>query len=180
MRWTRITNPQTRESNVKRSRVLTRVLLGSSLLLAIPLHAEIYKSEGPDGTPTFSDAPLPGSQEVQLPEENIADPVEVIPALESVTEPASRPPQSSTDEATGNAEAFRPFYKEEYSGEKRKEILNAEQRDEVLNADERHEVLDAAERDEVGEATSRHEVQDAGARDEVRDAGARREVGHEP
>lgn len=175
---------QSNRINVKLPGAMAAALLAGTLSLAAPTHAEIYESESSDGTPTFSDTPAPGSHEVQLPEGNVADPFESIPALESDAEPAPRPSNPGPADGKNNAGTpgpdYWPTYADDESGETRKEVLNAEARDEVLNADERVEVLDADERREVGEATPRHEVQRADPRDEVLNAGQRREVGHEP
>jgi hypothetical protein len=55
-----------------------RLLLFPLLLaLSCTAAAQVYKSTDADGNVVFSDTPVAGSEEVEIPEPNLADPVEV-------------------------------------------------------------------------------------------------------
>ena len=55
-----------------------RLLLFPLLLaLSYTAAAQVYKSTDADGNVVFSDTPAAGSEEVEIPEPNLADPVEV-------------------------------------------------------------------------------------------------------
>jgi hypothetical protein len=58
---------------IKFRQLLFPVMLG----LSCTLQAQVYKSTDADGNVIFSDTPAADSEEVQIPEPNLADPVEV-------------------------------------------------------------------------------------------------------
>jgi hypothetical protein len=53
------------------------------LALSAIVRAEIYQSKDADGNPVFTDTPSAGAEKVDLPQENIADAVEVPPEAEA-------------------------------------------------------------------------------------------------
>jgi hypothetical protein len=58
---------------IKFRQLLFPVMLG----LSCTLQAQVYKSTDADGNVIFSDTPTADSEEVEIPEPNLADPVEV-------------------------------------------------------------------------------------------------------
>lgn len=58
---------------IKFRQFLFPVMLG----LSCTLQAQVYKSTDADGNVIYSDTPGAGSEEVEIPEPNLADPVEV-------------------------------------------------------------------------------------------------------
>lgn len=63
-----------------------------TLLLESGVMAQIYETVDDQGNPVFSDTPLPGSEEVELPAENIAD------APPPSTPPAELAPESQPEQ----------------------------------------------------------------------------------
>jgi hypothetical protein len=77
--------------------ILVTLLLGSGVT------AQVYQTVDDQGNPVFSDIPSPGSKEVELPTENIADAPPHSNHSAEVT-PKSQPEQSAQQRKTGKGE----------------------------------------------------------------------------
>ncbi len=115
-------------------------------ILAVTLsaiaQAEIYESKDAEGNPVFTDSPAPGAEEVDLPQTNVADPVEELP---------------------GEADALEGAQTSANPHEQRSHIVvipdsRNEEVERDFEADQPHEVLDAEERYEVGDDPTAEEL----------------------
>jgi hypothetical protein len=142
---------------------MTVSVLGASL--SLKADEEIYKDTDEEGVPVFSDIPTPGSTEVELPPENIADPV--TPRPEQEREASEVPSQGA-----GNGTIPGGVYGaggndplEDIMGAKRREerdvtgggtpgkghdLSDAEDRYNPSEADERYTPSDADQSREIG------------------------------
>ena len=120
--------------------------LASLLIMALSwnVSAEIYESKDAQGNTVFTDTPTAGAEQVDLPQENIADAVKVPPQSEAMEAPAT--PTTAADNA-GRSNVV--------------EIPNSrsEQLEREIAADRPHEVLDAEKRYEVGDTPSAEELE---------------------
>ena len=114
-----------------------------AVTLSVIAQAEVYESKDAEGNAVFTDSPVPGAEEVDLPQTNIADRVEELPGEVSASEStqiSARPHEQQSDVVvipnTRNEEVERDF-----------------------EADQPHEVLDAEERYEVGDDPTAEELQ---------------------
>ena len=114
------------------------------MALSAIARAEIYESKDADGNPVFTDIPTAGAEKVDLPQENIADSVEVPPEAEAA-KASVRP--STSRETTGHGNVV-------VIPDSRNERLERE-----LAADMPHEVLEAEERYEVGDNPTAEEME---------------------
>lgn len=77
-----------------------------TLALSWSAQAEIYESRDAQGNPVFTDTPTAGAERVDLPQENIADAVNVPSQRESVEAPATPaaaiPEPAARSEESGN------------------------------------------------------------------------------
>ena len=106
--------------------------------------AEIYESKDAEGNPVFTDTPAAGAEKVDLPQENIADAVEVPPGAEAAEASGSNSPANAT-EGPGKVVVI---------PDSRNEQLERE-----LAADKPHEVLEAEQRYEVGDNPTAEEME---------------------
>ena len=106
--------------------------------------AEIYESKDAEGNPVFTDTPAAGADKVDLPQENIADAVEVPPGAEAAEASGSHSPANAA-EGHGNVVVI---------PDSRNEQLERE-----LAADKPHEVLEAEQRYEVGDNPTAEEME---------------------
>ena len=106
--------------------------------------AEIYESKDAEGNPVFTDTPTAGAEKVDLPQENIAESVELTPEAEAAKASVS---SSSSREVTGQGTVV--------------EIPNArnEELERALAEDRPHEVLDAEKRYEAGDNPTAEEIE---------------------
>jgi hypothetical protein len=117
-----------------------------AMALSMVVRAEIYESKDSEGKPVFTDTPTAGAEKVVLPQENIADAVEVPPAAKAIEAPA--PGISSTSKETaGHSDVV-------VVPDSRNERLESE-----LAADRPHEVLEAEKPYEVGDNPSAEELE---------------------
>jgi len=114
------------------------------MALSAIARAEIYESKDADGNPVFTDTPTAGAEKVDLPQENIADSVEVPPEAEAAKASVS---PSTSKETTGHGNVI-------VIPNSRNERLERE-----LAADRPHEVLEAEERYEVGDNPTAEEME---------------------
>ena len=119
---------------------ITSLACVMTMALSWNVHAEIYKSEDAQGNPVFTDTPTAAAEKVDLPQENIADAVEVPSEHKSIEAP------DAVTEAAGQGDVV--------------VIPNSrnEQLEKEVAADRPHEVLDAEERYEVGDTPSAEEI----------------------
>ena len=114
------------------------------------VQAQVYESKDAQGNTVYSDTPVPGAKQIELPATSIADPV---PQRSSTTESQGAPHSIGSQHGNvmtpGDERTMRQA--EDESGE-RHEVLDADQRHEVLDADSRHEVMGAEPRREVLDA----------------------------
>ena len=75
---------------------------GVALALSWGVQAEIYESTNAQGNPVFTDTPSAGAEQVDLPQENIADAVTMAPEPVSVDEPAAPEQSAVRPEESGN------------------------------------------------------------------------------
>ena len=75
---------------------------GVALALSWGVQAEIYESTNAQGNPVFTDTPTAGAEQVDLPQENIADAVKMSPEPMSVDEPAAAEQSAVRPEESGN------------------------------------------------------------------------------
>jgi len=73
-----------------------------ALALSCGVQAEIYESTNAQGNPVFTDKPTAGAEQVDLPQENIADAVTMAPEPVSVDEPAAPEQSAVRPEESGN------------------------------------------------------------------------------
>ena len=115
-------------------------------ILAVTLsaiaQAEVYESKDAAGNPVFTDSPVQGAEEVDLPQTNIADRVEEMPGDTSASEGMRTP--AGSDEKPDNVVVIPNTRNDEI------------ERD--FEADQPHEVLDAEKRYEVGDDPSAEEL----------------------
>jgi hypothetical protein len=116
-----------------------------AMALSTVVQAEIYESKDSEGKPVFTDTPTAGAEKVVLPQENIADAVEVPPAAKALE--AAAPDTPASKEATGHSDVV-------VVPDSRNERLESE-----LAADRPHEVLEADKRYEVGDNPSAEELE---------------------
>ncbi len=126
--------------------------------------AEIYETRDAEGNPVFTDTPTPDSEVVDLPEANVADPVNVpSTAREADQDEGGKPSQpmpgsQGTVRHDNSPVIVTDDEREIDAPEAGWEIGEAEARDEVLEADPRREVLEAEPRHETSGAEPRREV----------------------
>lgn len=113
------------------------------MTLSWNVRAEIYESKDAQGNSVFTDTPSAEAKKVELPQENIADAVEV-PAATEVMEGRGNPATAKGAAEHGDVVVI---------PNNRNERLESE-----LGADRPHEVLDAEERYEVGDTPSAEEI----------------------
>ena len=104
--------------------------------------AEVYESKDAEGNPVFTDSPVEGAEEVDLPQTNISDHVEEMPGEASASEDTQTSVRA--DEQPDNVVVIPNTRNEEI------------ERD--FEADQPHEVLDAEERYEVGDDPTAEEL----------------------
>lgn len=114
------------------------------MALSAIARAEVFESKDADGNPVFTDTPAAGAEKVDVPQENIADSVEVSPEAEAAKASVS---PSTSKETTGQGNVV-------VIPNSRNERLERE-----LAADRPHEVLEAEERYEVGDNPTAEEME---------------------
>jgi len=120
-------------------------LIGCLLLMANSAVAQVYENEDAQGNTVFSDAPSPGSEQLELPAANIADaPPEI--------------PESAPAEPTGDGPNIVVIPNSH--NEKVEQEWREGQRVDVRETEPRREVREAEPRHEVRNAEPRHEAQD--------------------
>ena len=117
-----------------------------AMALSTAVRAEIYESKDSEGKPVFTDTPTGGAEKVVLPQENIADAVEVPPEARAAEAPATGIPPDNKG-STGHGDVV-------VVPDSRNERLDSE-----LAADRPHEVLEAEKRYEVGDNPSAEEIE---------------------
>ena len=122
---------------------ITPLACAFAIALSTAAQAEIYESKDAEGNPVFTDTPTAGSQEVKLPQDNVADSVTVPP--QPAPEPAAKPPTVQSQEQQSNVTVIHDSRNEELLRE--------------LAADRPHEVLEAEKRYEVGDDPTPEELQ---------------------
>jgi hypothetical protein len=70
--------------------MLRSILMLLALGFCLVADAQVYQSTDEQGNPVFSDTPVPGGEEVEVPEPNVGDAVEV-PPPPPPPEPVERP-----------------------------------------------------------------------------------------
>ena len=83
---------------------LRQLFFALMLGLSCTLQAQVYKSTDADGNVIFSDTPAGDSEEVEIPEPNLADPVEVpeyVPPPKPQPEPAGPIDRKNEEELVG-------------------------------------------------------------------------------
>jgi hypothetical protein len=157
--------------------LVSTIVLGLALLSgSTAAHAQVYESRDAAGNPVFSDTPSPGAEVVDLPESNVADPVDVPsapPAADPETEAGAESQSGPVPATQGTASG--PGDKVIVIGDERLEAASESGR-KIGQAQPREQVLDAEPREEVLDAEPREQVLDAEPRDEVLDAEPRRQV----
>ena len=114
-----------------------------AVTLSTIAHAEVYESKDAEGNAVFTDSPVPGAEEVDLPQTNVADHVEKLPG--EMAAPNSPQTPAKPHEQRNNIVVIPDSPNEDV------------ERD--FEADQPHEVLDAEERNEVGDDPTAEELQ---------------------
>ena len=154
--------------------LLSTMLLGFALACAsIAADAQVYESRDAQGNPVFSDTPSPGAEVVELPESNLADPVDVPAAAGQEADHAAEEPSAPISTAPGTASRSGDKVivigdqGADYSPAADRKIGHAEPREQVRDAQRREEVLSAQPREQVLDAEPRQGVLDAEPRRQV-------------
>ena len=125
--------------------MINRILVGVLFLsLSAVVRGEIYETRDAQGNPVFTDTPSQGAREIQLHEENIADPVTPSADEEGGLSPKASPGAADSDHS-------QIVIIPDSHNEAVEEAIEEGQRREVLEADPRREVRDASPRREVGD-----------------------------
>jgi len=124
---------------------ITSLACIQAMALSTALRADIYQSKDSDGKPVFTDTPTAGAEKVVLPQENIADSVEVPPAAAVAEAPSTGLPAADKETTEHGDVVVVP--------DSRNERLKSE-----LAADRPHEVLEAEQRYEVGDNPTAEEL----------------------
>ena len=77
--------------------ILQLLTMLAMILAGVLAQAQIYQSEDAEGNPVFSDTPTSGASKVELPDANIAEPVEA--AARESEEPAPAEPEAPAEQA---------------------------------------------------------------------------------
>ena len=117
-----------------------------AMALSTAVRAEIYESKDSEGKPVFTDTPTAGAEKVVLPQENIADAVEVPPEARAAEAPATGIPLDNKESTAHGDVVVVPDSRNE-------------RQDSELAADRPHEVLEAEKRYEVGDNPSAEEIE---------------------